>query len=86
MIIEKRLYAPKECIVKNGGILAISLSSVYAAINKGTIPTVKVGSRRLIPYWYLESLIYKSGKPKLNGTYRPVIRRQLPSQEVLAKY
>lgn len=85
MLIEKRLYAPKECIVKNGGILAISLSGVYDAINKGTIPTVKVGNRRLVPYWFLEQLLRQPG-----GTTtvirRPVIHRQLPRPDVLARY
>lgn len=38
MIIEKRLYAPKEVIVKNGGILAMSLSAVYAGMKKVIFP------------------------------------------------
>lgn len=58
MKIEKRFYAPKEIIVKNGGILAISISAVYSAMKKGIIPYKTVGSRKLIPYQYLENLLY----------------------------
>lgn len=57
MIIEKRLYAPKEVIVKNGGILSISLSAVYAGMKKGEIPFKQIGNRKLIPYWFLENLM-----------------------------
>ena len=57
MIIEKRLYAPKEVIVKNGGILAMSLSAVYAGMKKGNIPFKQIGNRKLIPYWFLEKLM-----------------------------
>lgn len=60
MIIEKRLYAPKEVIVKNGGILAVSLSTVYAGMKKGSIPYLKIGTRKLIPYWYLENLLQRN--------------------------
>ena len=57
MIIEKRLYAPKEVIVKNGGILAMSLSALYDGIKKGSIPFKKIGQRKLIPYWFLQKLL-----------------------------
>ena len=57
MKIEKRYYAAKEVIVRNGGILPMSLSSVYAAIKKGQIPSIKVGKKMMIPYWFLESLL-----------------------------
>ena len=72
MVIEKRLYAPKEVVVKNGGVIAISLSGVYDAISKGTIPTVKVGNRKLIPYWYLESLLCKPESAELQPEQVPV--------------
>lgn len=85
MIIEKRLYAPKECIAKNGGVLAISLSGVYDAINNGTIPIVKVGSRKLIPYWYLESLLRQPGETATMA-HRPILNRQASRAEVLARY
>lgn len=57
MIIEKRLYAPKEVIVKNGGILSISLSAVYAGMKNGEIPFKRIDNRKLIPYWFLENLM-----------------------------
>ena len=57
MIIEKRLYAPKEVIVKNGGIIAMSLSSIYAGMKKGNIPFKQIGNRKLIPYWFLHILL-----------------------------
>lgn len=57
MTIERRLYSPKEIIVKNGGILSMSLSSVYAGMKKGDIPFKQIGNRKLIPYWFLEKLI-----------------------------
>jgi len=85
MIIEKRLYAPKEIIVKNGGALAISLSGVYDAINKGTIPTVKVGNRRLVPYWFLEQLLRQPGETTTMA-HRPIPNRQASRTEVLARY
>ena len=60
MVIENRLYAPKECIVKNGGVLAISLSGLYAAIKKGEVPVVVLGKRIMIPGRFLQGLL--SGK------------------------
>lgn len=98
MQITKRLYAPKEVIVKNGGVLAISLSGVYAAISEGKIPTVKVGNRKLIPWWYLEKLLRKpdsvqSGPCELVHAWKipdpshvSEFNRKTPSPEVLAKY
>ena len=59
MVIENRLYSPKEVITKNGGIIAISLSALYAAINNGEIPVRVVGKRKLIPGWFLKELITK---------------------------
>jgi len=57
MEIEKRLYSPSEVIVKNGGIIDMSISGVYAAIRKGEIPVKKIGKRKLIPYKYLVELL-----------------------------
>ena len=57
MKIEERFYAPSEIITKNGGILCLSLSAVYAAIKKGEIPTKEVGKRKMIPYWFLQAII-----------------------------
>ena len=54
----RRFYSPKEIIVKNGGILPMSLSSVYAAIAKGEIPCKIIGHRKLIPGRYLQQLLY----------------------------
>ena len=53
----RRFYSPKEIIVKNGGILPMSLSSVYAAIAKGQIPCKTIGHRKLIPGKYLLQLM-----------------------------
>ena len=57
MIIEKRLYAVREVIVKNGGILPMSLSAVYAGIRAGQIPAMRVGKKVMIPCWYLEEIM-----------------------------
>jgi hypothetical protein len=53
----RRFYSPKEIIVANGGILPMSLSSVYAAIAKGEIPCRTIGKRKLIPGQYLLHLL-----------------------------
>lgn len=60
MKIEERFYAPKEIIVKNGGILACSLSYVYALIRRKKIPALKLGRRFLISYKFLEKLMAES--------------------------
>ncbi len=57
-IDERRFYSAKEIIVSNGGILPMSLSSVYAAIAKGEIPCKTIGHRKLIPGRYLQQLLY----------------------------
>lgn len=57
-IDERRFYSPKEVIVANGGILPLSLSSVYAAIAKGEIPCKTIGHRKLIPGRYLQQLLH----------------------------
>lgn len=66
-IDERRFYSPKEIIVKNGGILPLSLSSVYAAISNGEIPCKIIGRRKLIPGIYLIKLLQTeqvaSGEP-----------------------
>ena len=54
----RRFYSPKEVIVANGGILPLSLSSVYAAIAKGEIPCKTIGHRKLIPGRYLQQLLH----------------------------
>ena len=41
----------------NGGILPLSLSSVYAAIENGEIPCKVIGRRKLIPGTYLIKLL-----------------------------
>ena len=56
-IDEKRFYSAKEIIVSNGGILPLSLSSVYAAIANGEIPCKVIGHRKLIPGTYLIKLL-----------------------------
>ena len=56
-IDERRFYSAKEIIVANGGILPMSLSSVYAAISKGEIPCKVIGNRKLIPGKFLLQLL-----------------------------
>lgn len=56
-IDERRFYSPKEIIVSNGGILPLSLSSVYTAIANGEIPCKVIGHRKLIPGKYLVKLL-----------------------------
>ena len=55
--LERRLYQPKELIVKNGGPLAVSICSIYNGLKDGSIPFSVVGNRKLIPYWYVEDLL-----------------------------
>lgn len=66
-IDERRFYSPKEIIVSNGGILPLSLSSVYTAIANGEIPCKVIGRRKLIPGTYLVKLLQTeqvaSGEP-----------------------
>ena len=57
MIIEDRLYSPKEVITKNGGVIAISLSALYAAIERGEIPGVTIGNRKMIQGKFLRALV-----------------------------
>lgn len=58
MVIESnRFYSPKDIIVKNGGPLALSRSSIYAAIRKGDIPYRRIGKRILIPGSYLLAIM-----------------------------
>ena len=52
-----RYYSPKDLITANGGPLALSRSSIYAAIHKGDIPHRKFGKRILIPGSYVLTLI-----------------------------
>ncbi len=48
-----RLYSPKEIIVKNGGPLPISISTVYKAIKSGELPTKNIRGRKMIPGKFL---------------------------------
>lgn len=57
VIEEKRLYSPKEVIAANGGILPMSLSGVYLAVNRKEIPVKKIGTRIFIPGKYLLTLL-----------------------------
>lgn len=57
VIDENRLYSPKEVIATNGGILPMSLSGVYLAVNRKEIPVKKIGSRIFIPGKYLLTLL-----------------------------
>lgn len=50
---DNRFYSVKEIIVKNGGPLPLSISTVYSAIKAGEIPVKKVGKRMLIPGKFL---------------------------------
>lgn len=52
-----KLYNAKDVIAKNGGPLPISLSCVYAGIRNGTIPCVRIGTRKMIPGWYIDKLL-----------------------------
>ena len=63
LIDENRFYSPSEVIVKNGGILPISISAVYAAINNNEIPIKTIGKRKLIPGSYLKRML---GDPDVN--------------------
>lgn len=56
-IDSKRFYTVKEVVVKNGGILPVSESAIYASIASGEIPAKKIGSRHLIPGKFLLKLL-----------------------------
>ena len=61
MLIDvNRFYSPREVIVKNGGILPLSISTVYAAIQCNDIPSKTMGKRILIPGSYLKRLLDES--------------------------
>lgn len=52
-----RLYSPKEVVTANGGILPMSLSGLYTAINRNEIPVKRVGNRIFLTGKYLLSLL-----------------------------
>lgn len=52
-----RLYSPKEVVASNGGVLPMSLSGLYAAIERNEVPVKKIGSRIFITGKYLRSLL-----------------------------
>jgi hypothetical protein len=56
-IDEDSLYSVKEVVKKNGGILPLGLSSVYAAIRSGKIPAVTLGKRKFISGATLKKLV-----------------------------
>lgn len=53
----KRFYSPREIITANGGILPMSLSAVYAAIERKEIPCKSIGNRKFIPGTFLQSFL-----------------------------
>ncbi|GEM_PF-5983973 len=63
MQIEKnRLYSPREIIVKNGGVLPVSLAAVYKGIDRGEIKCKTIGKRKMIPGGVLLDLVgYSNG-------------------------
>lgn len=51
----KLLYSVKEL----KAFLPISESAIYAYIDKGEIPCVKIGRRKLVPASYLDEIMKK---------------------------
>lgn len=66
-IDEKRFYSPKELVVRNGGVLPISVSAVYSAIRKNEIPSKRFGNRIMIPGWYIIELL-RATEPDLQAS------------------
>jgi hypothetical protein len=52
-----KLYEVKEVIVKNGGILPMSLSGVYNLIRRGEIDVVRLGKKVFIKGSFLYRLM-----------------------------
>jgi hypothetical protein len=66
MIIESgKLYAVKEVITKNGGILPMSLSGVYNLIRRDEIDVVRLGKKVFIKGSFLYSLVNDSTVPNV---------------------
>jgi excisionase family DNA binding protein len=49
-------------LLETSQILGLSRPTTYAAVKKGEIPTIKLGSRLIVPRWGLERLL--EGSPK----------------------
>lgn len=56
-IDEEKLYSIKEVVVKNGGILPMSVSGTYEAIRRGNLPAVTIGKRRFLSGATLKKLV-----------------------------
>lgn len=57
MIIDpKRFYSVKEVITEYGGILPVSKTTIYNAVNDGRIPSKVIFGRKCIPGGYLQAL------------------------------
>jgi len=55
-----RFFSPRELIAQNGGPLPLSMSYIYECIRTGKIPTVTLGTKRLVPAWFVKQLYEQS--------------------------
>ena len=56
-IDEEKLYSIKEVVVKNGGIIPMSVSALYEAVRSGKIAAISIGKRRFISGITLKKLV-----------------------------
>lgn len=47
--MDEKYYSVKELTKNEGGILPVSLSTLYSAIRRGDLRVVRIGKRILIP-------------------------------------
>lgn len=52
-----KLYELPELLAVNGGPIPCSRAHIYNAAKRGDIPTVKVGKRLFVPWWFVEGLL-----------------------------
>lgn len=53
-----------------GRLIGLSRSSAYAAVQRGEIPSVRIGGRVLVPLRQLEELVNTQKEPETNN--RPI--------------
>mgnify|MGYP001156503627 CR=1 FL=1 len=54
-------------IAEAASLLTLGRSSMYNAVRNGSIPSVKLGRRLLIPRAALEQFLLKAGQPENGG-------------------
>lgn len=62
MFGNKKLYELSELLKENGGPIPMSRAGIYLAVKKGEIPSVHIGNRIFVPWWFLDKLLEKPGE------------------------